>query len=321
MANHYHNHYDPDRWNRRFIRIIVINFIIPAVQIGGGIISGSIALITDALHNLGDVTAIFISYIAHKISQREATVTQTFGYKRAEVLGAVLNVAILFAVSLLMAFEGWDRLHHPQPIRGGLVILIALVGVIGNAVSALILRTGARDNVNIRGAFLHMLADTLTSVGVVVVGVIWLFRPWYWLDPMISWAIVALILHNGWLLLKESIVILMNGTPAGIDLYEIKKEVESLDVIKELHHVHVWNLSSTSIAFAAHIVVADQPLSTVEDINARVEELLLCRFGIDHPILHFETRHSERTDLLCSPINATGKRSAFSRQRSTKTKD
>jgi cobalt-zinc-cadmium efflux system protein len=151
-----------------------------------------------------------------------------------------------------------------------------------------------------RGAFLHMLTDALTSLGVALLGLIWLFRPWYWLDPVVSWVIVVLILYSGWGILKEALGILMNATPPGLDVEAIQKEVEALEGVDGLHHLHVWNPSSGTIALAAHVIVPDQMLGSVDDLAQKVRKLLLNQFNIDHPILQFETKTYEPRDLLCS---------------------
>ncbi len=280
---------------------MVMNLLIPAIQIYGGVVAGSMALISDALHNLSDFTSVLISYAALRLGRRGPTFQQTFGYKRLEVLGALLNVALLYGVGFYIAFEGWMRFQHPEPIRGSLVVWVALLAFLGNLVSTWMLRTGARVNLNMRAAFLHMLTDALTSLGVAVLGLVWIFRPWYWLDPVVSWIIVAMILYGGWDILKRIFVILMNATPPGIDLQAIRKEVEAIDGIEGIHHLHVWNPSAESVALAAHIIVPDQMLSRVDELAAKVRDLLFCRFGIDHPTLQFETKAYEDAALLCPP--------------------
>jgi cobalt-zinc-cadmium efflux system protein len=148
-----------------------------------------------------------------------------------------------------------------------------------------------------------MLTDTLFSLGLLILGIIWMFKPWFWLDPIVSWVIVALILYNGWGILKDAFGILMNATPPGIDLQAIQQEIEAVDGVEEIHHLHVWNISSEGVALVAHIVVMDQMLSKVDEIAARIRNLLLSRFTIDHPVLQFETRACEATGLLCCPVN------------------
>ncbi|MFH0786468.1 MAG: cation diffusion facilitator family transporter, partial [Pseudomonadota bacterium] len=211
--DHHHNHNSETSWGNRLFITMVMNLIIPAVQVVAGIMAGSMALISDALHNLSDFASILISYIALKIGKRGPTPSLTFGYRRVEVMAAVFNVALLFGAALFITVEGWIRLRNPAAIQGNLVIWAALLGVAANGISTWMLHAGAKENLNMRGAFLHMLTDALTSLGVAILGLIWLFRPWYWLDPIVSWVIVALILYSGWGILKEALRILMNATP------------------------------------------------------------------------------------------------------------
>ncbi len=290
----------------RLIAAMVMNLIIPVIQIYGGIISGSMALIGDALHNLSDLVSVAISYAALRIGQRGPSHAQTFGYKRVELFAALVNVALLYAVAFYIAVESWERFQGPQPIRGQIVIWIALAGFAANMISTLMLRTGAKRNLNMRSAFLHMLTDALASLGVALMGVVWLFKPWYWLDSVATWIIVSLILYSGWGILKESFLILMNATPPGIDIEAIQKELTDVDGVLDIHHLHVWNVSSESTALAAHILVADRLLSEVDRLAADIREILLCRFKIDHPVLQFETKAYEVTGLLCCPAQDYG---------------
>jgi cobalt-zinc-cadmium efflux system protein len=300
MEPHHHKHNSEASWGKRLFVTMVMNLIIPAVQIVAGIMAGSMALVSDALHNLSDFASILISYMALKIGKRGPTLSLTFGYKRVEVMAAVFNTALLFGAALFIAVEGWIRLKNPVLIRGNMVIWAALLGVIANGISTWMLHAGAKENLNMRGAFLHMLTDALTSLGVAILGVVWLLRPWYWLDPIVSWVIVALILYGGWGILKQALLILMNATPPGIDLEAIQKEVVSLGGIEDLHHLHVWNPSSGTIALAAHVIVPDQMLCQVDELAKKVRDLLLSKFNINHPILQFESKSYEPVDLLCT---------------------
>ncbi len=300
MDPHHHNHNPETSWGKRLFITMVMNLIIPAVQIVAGIMAGSMALISDALHNLSDLASILISYMALKIGKRGPTLSLTFGYKRVEVMAAVFNTALLFGAALFIAVEGWIRLKNPAPIHGNIVIGAALLGVVANGISTWMLHAGAKENLNMRGAFLHMLTDALTSLGVAILGLIWLFYPWYWLDPIVSWVIVFLILYSGWSLLKKALLILMNATPPGIDLKAIRIAVEGLEGIESLHHLHVWNPSSGIIALAAHVIVPDQMLCQVDELAKKVRALLLSKFDIDHPILQFESKSYEPVDLLCT---------------------
>ena len=301
MSLHHHqNHNNAEAsWGKRLVVSMVMNLIIPIVQIYGGIVAGSMALISDAIHNLSDFISLVINYAALIVGKRGPTQKNTFGFKRVEVLATVISVAILYGAGFYIAAEAWHRFREPQPIVEQLVIWIALLGFVGNIISALMLHAGSKVNLNMKSAFLHMLTDAFTSLGVVALGIVWLFKPWYWLDPLFSWIIVAMILYGGWGLLKDSILILMNATPHGIDLQEIQKALESIDGIKEIHDLHVWNPAAESIALAVHITVPDQMLGKVDELAQEVRLVLSQKFKIDHPTLQFESSTCNNGQLLC----------------------
>lgn len=301
MTTHQHNHHHKEEsWGKRLVASMVMNLIIPAVQIYGGILSGSMALISDALHNLSDFITLVINYAALIIGKRGPTLKHTFGYKRVEIFATLISVALLYGAAFYIAVEAWQRLREPQHIAGQMVIWIALFGFVGNLLSALLLHAGSKVNLNMKSAFLHMLADAATSLGVVALGILWIFKPWYWLDPLFSWFIVAIIFYSGWGLIRESFLILMNATPPGIDLEAIQKTLESIDGIREIHDLHVWNPSAESIALAVHITVPDQMLGKVDELADEVRTVLAAKFKIDHPTLQFESNSCNHGQLLCS---------------------
>ncbi len=301
MSTHQHQHHNHEEasWGKRLVVSMIMNLIIPAVQIYGGIISGSMALISDALHNLSDFISLVINYAALAIGRRGPTDQQTFGYKRVEIFATLVSVGLLYGTGFYIAIEAWHRFRAPQPIAGQLVIWIALLGFAGNIISALMLRAGSKVNLNMKSAFLHMLSDAATSLVVAILGVVWIFKSWFWLDPVFSWLIVGMILFSGWGLLKDSILILMNATPPGIDLHDIQKSLESLEGVKEIHDLHVWNPSAESIALAVHITVPDQMLGKVDELAERVRTVLADKFKIDHPTLQFESNTCNNGQLLC----------------------
>ncbi|NTW06535.1 MAG: cation transporter [Syntrophaceae bacterium] len=299
MSHHRHSSSSEMIWGKRLVISMVMNLIIPLMQIAGGILAGSMALISDALHNLTDFVSLAINYAALAIGLRGPTHKQTFGYKRVEIFGTVISVALLYGAGFYIAIEAWQRWRAPQPIAGQYVIWIALLGFVGNLISAWMLHSGAKINLNMKSAFLHMLSDAATSLIVAVLGVVWIFKPWFWLDPLFSWIIVALIFYGGWGLLKESVLILMNATPPGIDLTDIQQALTSIEGINDIHDLHVWNPSAESIALAVHITVDDQMLSHVDKLADKIREILLIEFKIDHPILQFECNSCEDAQLLC----------------------
>jgi cobalt-zinc-cadmium efflux system protein len=281
---------------------MIMNLIIPAVQIYGGIISGSMALISDALHNLSDFVSLMINYAALLLGRRGPTNQQTFGYKRVEILATLISVGLLYGTGFYIAIEAWHRFLNPQPIAGQLVVWIALLGFAGNIISALMLHAGSKVNLNMKSAFLHILSDATTSLVVAILGVVWLYKPWFWLDPVFSWLIVGMILFGGWGLLKDSILILMNATPPGINLHDIQNSLESIEGVTEIHDLHVWNPSAENIALAVHITVPNQMLSTVDELAEKIRHLLYEKFRIDHPILQFESNSCNGGKLLCSVV-------------------
>jgi len=295
-----HRHIDSiDSTGFRLLITLMLNFIIPVIQLIGGVYANSMSLISDATHNFSDFIAVLISYVGYRVGQRGASAKHTFGYWRAEIMAALLNVAILVGASVYIVYEASQRLFNPEPVTGLVVVWIAGVGVIGNGFSAWLLHKDAKHSLNIKGAFLHMVGDLLTSVAVLVGGMVLIFKPWYWLDPVLSLLIVYFILKNCWGILKEAGGILMNATPAGIDIEEVKEILEQISGVCGVHYLHAWNLSSSSIAFSCHIVVSDQPVSQTETLARTIRETLLNRFGIDHPVLQFETSQCGNGTILC----------------------
>ncbi len=284
----------------------MLNFIIPVIQLIGGVYANSMALISDATHNFSDFIAVLISYVGYRVGQRGASAKHTFGYWRAEIMEALLNVAILVGASIYIVYEASQRLFNPETVTGLVVVWIAGVGVIGNGFSAWLLHRDAKQNINIRGAFLHMLGDMLTSVVVLISGAILIFKPWYWLDPLLSLMIVIFILKNCWDIVKEATSVLMNATPRGIDIAQVKNFLEKIPEVCAVHYLHAWNVSSSSIAFSCHVEVDDQAVSLTEVLGEKIRHELYHRFGIDHPILQFETVQCGNGGLLCE-IDKPGK--------------
>lgn len=299
-SRHPHRHAEiPETSGTRLLITLALNMVIPAAQVIAGMAANSMALISDAAHNFSDFAAVLLAYVANRIGRRGASAGFTFGYRRAEILAAALNVILLFGVSAFIVYEAVARLFHPQSVVAELVILAAGVGVLGNGFSAWLLHKDAGHNLNVKGAFLHMVGDLFTSVVVVVNGIVLLYRPWYWLDPALSILIALFIVKNCWTILKEAVCILMNGTPVGLDLRKIKDYMENLPGIKSVHYLHAWNLCASSIAFSCHVVVPDQNLSQIDVLSRNTRAELLDRFGIDHAVLQFETDQCGGGDMFC----------------------
>ncbi len=289
----------------RLLITLALNFIIPVVQVIGGIAAHSMALISDATHNFSDFTAILISYIALKIGKKGASLQNTFGYRRAEILAALLNVAVLFGASAIIVYGAFQRLQNPEIVSGGLVMAIAAIGVIGNGFSAWLLHRDAKDSLNVRGAFLHMMGDMLTSVVVLLNGLILIYKPWYWLDPLLSLLIVIFIGKNCWNILKESTAILMNATPGHLDIQAVQTFLQDFPDVSGVHYLHAWSLGSSGVAFSCHVVVQDQPISQTRQLREKIAHALFHEFGIDHPVLQFETNTCGNGNLFCEDTCAT----------------
>ncbi len=296
-----HSHVDVrDTSGRSLLLTLALNLLIPVVQIAGGLLANSMALVSDAMHNFSDFLAVLIAYIAHRLGQRGASEWNTYGYRRAEVLAAGVNVALLVAASAFIVYESILRLSNPESISGGLVVVVAGVGVLGNGISALVLHRDSKHSLNVRGAFLHMLGDLLTSVAVLASGLVLMFLPWYWLDPLLSLLIVLFILKNCWGILKESVGILMDATPNGLDIVSIRKSIEETTGVDSVHHLHAWRISSDGIAFTCHVVVPDRPVSWTGTVRSEICRTLRERFGIDHAVLQFESPPCGEAGMLCA---------------------
>lgn len=288
-----------DTSGSRLLFTLALNLIIPVAQIIGGLLANSVALVSDAVHNFSDFTALLISYIAYRIGRRGASISNTFGYRRAEIMAALINALLLVGASGLILYHAVHRFFNPQAVDGLMVIILAGVGVAGNGLSAWLLHRDAAHSLNVRGAFLHMVGDLMTSVAVLINGILLLIYPWYWLDPILSVLIVVFILKNAWVLIRESTAVLMNATPFDISLEKVREFLASLPGILGVHYLHAWRVSSKSTAFSCHVVVPDQPVSSTETLAGKIRHELLHRFRIDHPVLQFETADCGQGTLLC----------------------
>jgi cobalt-zinc-cadmium efflux system protein len=298
-CRHHHAPAVDNQTGTRLLLTLGLNLLIPAAQIIGGVMANSVALISDATHNFSDFAAVLIAYLAFRIARRGASVRNTFGYRRAEVLAALINVALLVGAAVVIVIEAVERLRNPAAVSGGIVMGLAAVGIIGNGLSAWLLHRDAAHSLNVRGAFWHMVGDMLTSVAVLASGAILFYRPWYWLDPALSFVIVVFVLKNCWGIARESGLILMNSTPRHLDLEKVRCHLQELPEVCGVHYLHAWNVSSSSVAFSCHVVVPDQEVSRTERLAEKIRHDLLEFFGIDHPVLQFETAACGDGDLLC----------------------
>ena len=260
------------------------------VELAGGLLSHSLALLSDAGHVLTDVFALGLAWFALEQSKRPADQRRSYGYQRVSILAALLNSATLIVIVIAIAYEAVRRLLAPEPVQGGLVIGTALVGIAINAFVILNLRGGGR-NLNLRAALLHVTGDVAASAGVVVAGLVILFTGWLYIDPILSLAIAALIAYGAWGIVRETVNLLMEGTPGEIDLAAVSAEINRTPSVTSAHDLHVWALSSESMALSAHIVIPDSSLADAEHVVRDLEQRLCDRFGIGHSTIQVESCH------------------------------
>lgn len=289
---HTHAHHGhppgPEGGGRRLLLSIALNLLITVAEFVGGILSGSLALLSDALHNFSDTTSLGISYGARRIAQREANQRKTFGYRRAEIVGAFINLITLVLIALYLMKEAVERFFEPQPIDGAVMLVVALIGLAANVATAFLLFRDARDNLNIQSAFLHIVSDAVSSVGVVVGGLLILEFGFYFVDPLLTLAISLYILYHSYGMLRRTVDILMESTPRGFDTDRLKQAVRALDGVVDLHHLHVWQLDEAHTALEAHIVIEKGDLEQMEEIKGEIKGLLGRSFHISHSTLEFE---------------------------------
>lgn len=298
--HHHHNHAENLR-GKKLLWVTLLNFSISLVQVAGGIISNSLSLISDAIHNLGDTSAIFIAFLAGKHAAKKPDAQKTFGYKRAEILAALFNGVVLIAICIFLFVEAYKRFVDPQPIKGGIMLTVAVFGLLANLISVLVLQKDKSHNLNIRAAYLHLLGDTLSSVAVIAGGIAILFWQVYWLDPLVTVAVGVYIIYHTWGVVRQTVDILMQATPRHIDLQKIQQSVETLPQVENIHHLHVWQMDDEQIHLEAHLNISHNiPLSDAQAVRHKVETLLKNKFGIRHITLQIEYKGCEDNDELIS---------------------
>lgn len=295
MGDHKHEHghghrHDHGNLKGRNLGIaILLNIGITIAQIIGGFISGSLALMSDAMHNFSDVLALIISWFASKLSKKDQTPAQTYGYKRAEILAALINAVSLIVIAFFLLKEAVSRFSDPIEIQSGLVMILGGLSIVLNGLSVLLVQKDAKDNMNMRAAYLHLLSDMVSSVAVVLGGLAMYLWDVTWVDPVLSIAIAIYLVYTSWGLVKESVRILMQFTPSKVNLEDINRELQNIPEVNNIHHVHVWQLDDKQINLEAHISFNnDLSLSRVNEILHKVEHILNDKFGIIHVTLQPE---------------------------------
>ena len=281
--NHSHNHSHPDLKGRNLIISILLNILITVAQVIGGLISGSLSLLSDALHNFSDVMSLIVSYIANILSKREASDRKTFGYKRAEIIAAFVNAATLMIVAVILIKEAVERFFDPQEVASDLVIWLSLLGIVANGFSVLLLKKDADSNMNMKSAYLHLLTDMMASVAVLIGGILMKFYQVYWVDAALTLAIALYLIYMGYDLLKDSTRVLMLFTPNTIQVEQIVEDIQEITSIKNVHHVHIWQLNEDEVHLEAHVDFnEDILLSEFDSVLGEIEQVVYHKFGINH---------------------------------------
>ncbi len=283
--NEYHHHYIS---GRNLFWTILLNISITVAEVTGAIISGSMALLTDALHNFSDVLSLIISYIANRLTRRKATVKQTFGYRRSEIMAAFLNSVTLIILAFFILEQAILRFWEPTKIVANWVIYLSIASIVANALSVLFIKKDAKDNINIKSAFVHLFTDMLTSVAVLIGGLAMKFMNWYWVDSVLSIIIVIYLIYMSWGIFKSSLQIIMQFTPNNINVQKIVTEIEKINNVKNIHHVHIWQINEHDIMFEAHVdLMEDSKITDFEIVLKRIKQIL-AQFNIEHIIIQPE---------------------------------
>jgi len=296
---HSHNHDVSDVKGINLLITMILNLVITAVEIIGGVYSGSLSLISDAVHNLSDALSIVVSYFAIKMSQKSNDEKRTFGYKRSTILAAVINSTALIAISIFLFKEAYFKFLTPQKINGAIVIWVALIGLLANALGAYLLHKGSKGDINMKSAYLHLLSDALSSIGVVVGGIVIYYFNIFWIDPLLTVMIGLYVLKESYEILKQAINILMQGTPENINIDEIVEELKEIEDIENVHHIHVWGLNESTIFLEAHVnLKKDISISDTSVIYEKIEHELKQHFGISHITIQLEFNRCENCGII-----------------------
>lgn len=295
-SEHHHEHiHQINSLNSVFIISIVLNLLFVIIEAGVGLFESSLSLLSDAGHNLSDVFSLVLVLIAFRLAKVHSSKSFTYGLKKSSILISLLNAIILLVAVGAIIIESIHKFYEPTPINGTAVSITAGVGIIINGATAMLLMKGQKNDLNVRGAFLHMAADTLVSVGVVVSGIIINSTGWNVIDPIVSLFIAIIILVSTWKLLSESVKLSVDGTPNGINIDELTSMIDSEEHVCSVHHIHVWAMSTTENAMTAHVVIDD--INNMEEVKHELKEKLK-----EHKIIH-TTLEMETTGCKCHDMN------------------
>lgn len=295
--HHHHGPVELTNVNRAFIVGISLNFIFVLIEVFVGLYIHSLSLLSDAGHNLADVGALALSLLAFRLLKVKANDKYTYGYRKTSILTALFNAVILLVSVGAIAYEAIHRLFNPEPLPGYTIAIVAGIGIAINAFTAILFLKDKEKDINIKSAYLHLMSDALVSLGLVVAGIIIHYTNWYWLDPVFSIIIVIIILLGTWRLLKHSLRLSLDGVPPNVDLQEVKNKALKVKGVVEIHHIHIWAISTTENALTAHVVVADN--QTMQEIESIKKQL---KHEFQHQNIHHVTLETETNITPCEKI-------------------
>lgn len=283
----------------RLLLSLLLTMVFVVIEAGAGFFANSLALLTDAAHNLTDVIALGLSWFAIRLTSQPANARKTYGYHRAGILAALINSTTLVLISIGIFYEAYRRFSSPPEVKSGVMVIVGLIAVVINVVTVLLVRRGSEDDLNLRSAFIHLMGDVASTIGTVIAGVIIFFTHAEWLDPLISVLIGLLIIYSAWGILRETVNILLEGTPRDVDLDTMVDDIEKVDGVQGVHDLHVWSLTRNLRTMSAHILTDDLPISAGAEIQRRINEILLQRYNVAHATLQLECVDCEPDSLYC----------------------
>ncbi|MBL7800471.1 MAG: cation transporter [Chitinophagales bacterium] len=290
----HHHHHKVERFNNVLLLGVVLNTVYVGVEAGAGLYTGSLALLTDAGHNLSDVGSLLLSLLAFKLAAVKPNDKYTYGYKKTTILATLINAIVLLVAVGIIFWEAIHRFNAPKAMPGITVAIVSFIGIIVNGLSAFLFFRDKDTDLNMKGAYLHLVADTLVSLGVVVGGVVMYFTHMYWIDSALSIVICLAILVSSFRLLKDSLRLSLDGIPVEIDVQKIEKAVLNISGVKSLHHLHIWAMSTTENAMTVHVVISKQ-LSDIEVMGLKKE----IKHVLEHLAVHHSTLEIESESFVC----------------------
>jgi cobalt-zinc-cadmium efflux system protein len=299
-SHHHHEHHQPNNINTAFIIGIILNMAFVIVEVVAGFNYHSMALLSDAGHNLADVGALALSLIAMLLMKSKSTKYYTYGYKKTSVLIALVNSILLLISIGAIAVEAFHQIIHPQNVSGKMISIVATIGLLINAASAFLFFKNKEHDLNVKGAYLHLLADALVSLSIIIAGIIIYYTNWFWLDSIMSLVVVAVIIYSTFKLLKDSVRLSLDGVPTQIDIDEIKQKINAINGVVNIHHIHIWAISTSQNALTAHIVVAQNSIYANELEMKKEIKHILQHQNIQHITLEIEKENDICKNENCS---------------------